>query len=275
MHPLDRSLELSPAENLAHGEGFGFRCHTSERYRNAIGPFGGWIAALLLRGVLAAPGVRGTPISLDGLFMGAIRDGEIELRVYRLRQNRSVGFWRSEIWQTGCICAHAQVSLSGPRTSIVLKDARFPGVPGPESLPVYDNPRTPVPWLDRYVFKPVMGLIFSQADSMDSRIWIRENEPRAIDAVSLTAICDTPFPPTWIRLKDQSPVSTVAYSVYYRASEADYAQTGDGPVLLDTHASLAQDGYVDQFTSVWNAHGVLLAQTQQMLWFSDRPAARG
>ena len=275
MHPFDASLELQPASGETHIGAAVFLARTSDRYKNAIGPFGGWIVALLLKSVLHMPNVRGAPLAADALFMGAIDDGDLEVRVCPLRQNRSVGFWRSEAWQAGRICAHAQVTMSTARKSMVLQDAQFPDVPGPDTLPVYINPRKPVPWVDQYIFKPVSGMLFSRAESMDARLWIRDAEPRALDAVSLTAICDTPFPSPWIRLAGQTPISTVAYSVYYRASDADLAQAGAGFTLLDTRASIAQNGYVDQFTSLWSASGRLLAQTQQMLWFADVPTVAG
>jgi len=269
MHALDQSLQLEAIAPVPHGAAAAYICRASERYRNAIGPFGGWIAALLLRGVVDLPEMRGVPLALDALFMGAMDDGLLEVRVYPLRQNRSVGFWRSELWQKGRLCAHAQITLTMERNSIVLQDASFPQVPPPGNVPVYQNPRIPVAWVDQYVFKPVSGLLFSQADSMDSRLWIRDAEPRPLDAISLTAMCDTPFPSPWIRLSAQVPVSTVTYSVYFRASAEDYADAGTGFCLIDTRASLARAGYVDQFSSVWSESGRLLAQTQQMLWMAD------
>jgi acyl-CoA thioesterase len=272
MHPLDASLELQPASDATQVGAAVFRARTSDRYRNAIGPFGGWIAALILKSVLRMPDARGAPLALDALFMGAIDDGALEVRVCLLRQKPTERFWRSEVWQAGRICAHAQVTMSTARKSMVLQDARFPEVPGPDALPVYVNPRNPVAWSDQYVFKPVSGMLFSCAETMDARLWIRDADPRPLDAVSLTAICDSPFPSSWIRLAEQHPVSTVNYSIYYRASDADLAQSGTAYILLDTRASLAQNGYQDQFTSVWSASGRLLAQTQQMLWFADPPA---
>lgn len=269
MHALDASLQLEPASPAPHGAAAAYICRSSDRYRNAIGPFGGWIAALLLKGVLSAPGAKGAPLALDALFMGPMDDGLLEVRVYPVRQNRSVGFWRSEVWQKGRICAHAQVTLTADRNGVVLQDAEFPTVPSPDAIPVYDNPRTPVAWVDQYVFRAASGLLFSQAERMDARLWIRDAQPRALDAISLTAMCDTPFPSPWIRLAGQVPVSTVTYSVYFRASADDYADAGERYCLIDTRASLARAGYVDQFSSVWSESGRLLAQTQQMLWMAD------
>jgi hypothetical protein len=59
--------------------------------------------------------------------------------------------------------------------------------------------------------------------------------------------------------------------VYYRANAADLADASTDFCLLESRASLARNGYVDQFTTVWSRTGVLLAQTQQMLWFADAP----
>ena len=157
MHPFDASLEIEPA-----GPETGvFRARTSEGYRNAIGPFGGWSAALLLKSVLAMPQARGAPLALDAVFMGPIDGGALETRVFALRQNRSVGFWRAELWQHDRMCAHAQVTLSSPRTGATLQDVRFPQVPSPDTVQTYVNPRTPVPWIEQYVFKPATGLLFS------------------------------------------------------------------------------------------------------------------
>ena len=272
MHPFDASFDFQAVRVEPTRTSAVYTCKPSDRYRNAIGPFGGWTAALLLKGVLSMPEARGAPLALDALFMGGIDGGDLEMRVYALRQNRSVGFWRSEVWQAGRICASAQVTMSTVRQSVVLQDAHFPDVPGPDLVPMYVNPRTPVPWIDQYVFKPVSGLLFSRAETMDSRLWIRDAEPRPLDGLSLTALCDTPFPSTWIRLPAQSPVSTVTFSVYYRANDMDFSEAGTGFCLMDSRASLARGGYVDQFTEVWSESGSLLAQTQQMLWFADGPA---
>lgn len=268
MHPLDASLQLEPVTPAPHGAAAAFVCRASDRYRNAIGPFGGWIAAVLLQAVQSVGDARGTPLALDALFMGAMDDGLLEVRVYPVRQNRSVGFWRSEVWQRGRICAQAQITLTMDRTGVVLQDACFPNVPSPSEVPIYRNPRTPVAWIDQFVFKAVSGLLFSQAPSMDARLWIRDALPRPLDALSLTAMCDTPFPSPWIRLPGQVSVSTVTYSVYYRANAEDYTDAGEKFCLIDTRASLARAGYVDQYSSVWSESGRLLAQTQQMLWMA-------
>jgi acyl-CoA thioesterase len=268
MHPLDASLDLQPFGPATDGAQV-FTGRTSSGYRNAIGPFGGWTAAALLEAVRRMPEVRGVPLALTTSFIAGIHEGEFEVRVALSRQNRSVGFWRSELWQAERMCAQALVTMAAVRETMVLRDARCPDVPPANAVAVYDNPRDPVPFLGQFVFKPVSGLLFTRADSMSSRIWIRDAEPRPVDALSLAVLCDTPFPPLWIRLDGQLPVSTVTYSVYFRGTAADLADAGSDFVLIDSTSAIAQGGYADQFSSVWSGSGRLLAQTQQLLWFSD------
>src|SRR5262245_34142633 len=259
MHAFDASLAMHAVAGDPSAERAAFIGRTDSRYRNAIGPFGGWTAALMLKSVLDMPAARGAPLALDAQFMGAVDDGDLEVRVSSSRQNRSVGFWRSELWQAGRICAQAQITLSIDRASALLEDAQIPAVPRPDLVPVYVNPRAPVPWLDQYIFRPVSGRLFPRPPTMDSLLWIRDAQPRPLDPVSLAAIYDTPFPPTWIRLAAQSPVSTVTFSVYYRADAADFTAAGAGYCLMESRTSLARNGYVDQFTNVWSEAGALLA----------------
>jgi hypothetical protein len=178
MHPLDASLEFRPGRDRPTGTAAVFTCKPSDRYRNAIGPFGGWIAALLLKGVLCMPESRGAPLAFDALFMGGIDDGDLEVRVFALRQNRSVGFWRSEIWQAGRICANAHVAMSMVRRSVVLQDAHFPDVAGPDLVPVYVNPRPGA--VGRSVcLQAGERAALSRAETMDSPVDPRPNRGRS------------------------------------------------------------------------------------------------
>src|SRR5262245_40018653 len=118
MHAFDASLVLQARQTDPPAPPKAFSGRADGRYRNAIGPFGGWTAALLLKSVLGMPEARGAPLALDAQFMGAIDDGEFEVRVSASRQNRSVGFWRSELWQAGRVCAQAQIALSMERASL-------------------------------------------------------------------------------------------------------------------------------------------------------------
>ena len=72
MHAFDASLELRATGDPSPEAPATFAGRTDGRYRNAIGPFGGWTAALLLKAVTHPRATRGAPLALDAQFMGAI-----------------------------------------------------------------------------------------------------------------------------------------------------------------------------------------------------------
>ena len=271
-HPLDRSLLI---ESLAPQH---WRSPCSPLYWNAIGPFGGWIAAMLLHAVQSEPTARGDPVALQAQFIGALRQAPFSIHTTCLRQNRTVAFWRSEIRQSRqdgqeeVTCAHATVTLSDWRDTFTLADAAMPEAPPAARLAAAAPRRVRTPaFLARYDFRPVTGAMPQGAPTMDSKVWIRDAEPRTPDARSIAAICDAPFPSIWLRLSEPVMITTIAYNVFFRTSAAGLAAAGDAHLLLDSRCDLGAAGFFDQDTNVWSAAGALLAQTHQLAWFSNQP----
>ncbi len=271
-HPLDLSLALSPAgPHLWHSP-------SSPLYWNTIGPYGGWIAAMLLHAVLCEEDARGDPVALQAQFIGSLRQAPFHVRTSCMRQNRSTAFWRSEILQADedggeeRVCAHASVTLSGWRDTFTLADARMPEVPPAHATAAAPPRRYRIPeFLRRYDFRLVSAPMFAGAATMDSLLWLRDAEPRPLDSRSVAAICDAAFPSLWLRLAEPVMITTLVYNVFFRTPAAGLAQAGTGHVLLDSHCDIGADGFHDQHTNVWSESGRLLAQSQQLVWFADRP----
>ena len=77
---FDSSLILSPA---------GARQWSSQidkRYWNAIGPWGGWTVALLLKAVLAETDHAGTPVAMTINLMGGLNESPLTLTTRAARQ---------------------------------------------------------------------------------------------------------------------------------------------------------------------------------------------
>jgi len=68
-------------------------------------------------------------------------------------------------------------------------------------------------------------------------------------------------------------ITKVVYNVFFRVGADRLAATGEGHVLLESRCSAGTRGFFDQDTSIWSAGGELLAQSQQLAWFSDKPMA--
>lgn len=270
-HPFDQSLSIeSPGPHL-------WRSPSSPLYWNAIGPYGGWIAAMLLHAVQSEPAARGDPIALQAQFAGPIRQAPFTLVTSCLRQNRSTAFWRSELRQldeTGAesVCAHASITLSSWRDTATISDAVMPMAAPAPGLAAAPPRRFGTPeFVHRYDFRPVRGILGQPADDMNTLMWVRDAEPRTLDARSLTALCDAPLPSIWPRMSIPALVTTVVYNIFFRVSQVKLAAAGQGHVLLESRCATGTAGFFDQDTNVWSERGLLLAQTQQLVWFSDKP----
>lgn len=271
-HPLDQSLALEArGDHLWHSP-------SSPLYWNAIGPFGGWIGAMLLHAVLCEPEARGDPVALQAQFIGPLRQAPFTLRTACLRQNRTTAFWRSEILQARqdsaqeMVCAHASVTLSDWRETFTLADARMPVVAPADALPPPPPRRTRTPaFIARYDYRMVTGPMLAAADTMNSMLWLRDAEPRVLDALSVTALCDAPFPSLWLRRTEPVMITTLVYNIFFRASRLGLATAGSRHVLADSSCDVGSAGFYDQNTNIWSDGGQLLAQTQQLAWFADKP----
>ncbi len=275
-HPFDQSLAL---DAIAPNR---WRSPSSPLYWNAIGPYGGWIAAMLLHAVQSEPAARGEPVALQAQFIGAIRQAPFTLVTQCLRQNRSTAFWRSELRQSDegsgeeRVCAHAGITLSTWRETMRISDAVSPTltqtVPPALELAVAAPRRVRTPeFVKRYDFRPVRGKLGEVADDMNALMWVRDFDPRPLDARSITALCDAPLPSIWLRLATPVLITTVVYNIFFRTPPAQLSAAGEGHVLLESRSAAGTAGFFDQDTNVWSDRGVLLAQTQQLAWFSDKP----
>ena len=271
-HPLDQSLALEArGTNLWHSP-------SSPLYWNAIGPFGGWIGAMLLNAVLCEPEARGDPVALQAQFIGPMRQAPFTVRTDCLRQNRTTAFWRSEILQAReegapeMVCAHASVTLSDWRDTFTLADATMPVVPPAASLPPPPPRRNRTPaFIARYDYRMATGPMLVGADNMNSMLWLRDEPPRVLDALALTALCDAPFPSLWLRRTEPVMITTLVYNIFFRVSRAGLAAAGAHHVLADSSCDVGSAGFYDQNTNLWSDGGQLLAQTQQLAWFADKP----
>jgi hypothetical protein len=106
---------------------------------------------------------------------------------------------------------------------------------------------------------------------MHSLLWLRDAEPRPLDAAAITCICDAPFPSVWLRLTEPVMITTLVYNIFFRVPAARLKEAGTGHVLVDSTCDLGGDGFYDQNSRVWSQDGKLLAQTQQLAWFADKP----
>ncbi len=271
-------MRFSSATRLAgdhHGTLTGV---TSDDYWNTIGPFGGWIAAVLMRGVIERSGAGGEPVSASVTFAAAIAPGAFEIRARELRANRSTAFWFAELLQVRDVaelsCAQATIVLATRRETPVFRHAVAPEAPPPEDLPRGERlPRAPA-FLEHYDMRFVRGGFRESEPPESTFVWVRDLEPEApLDFPTLAGLCDIGLPQIFYRSGGPIPISTIVMNAFFHASAADLAALRGEFLGYHTRMRLAANGYFDMTTEIWSRAGALLATTEQIVWykFPDPP----
>ncbi len=281
LHPFDEALALTPVPVSAQEHGRESTRHWQGRthplYANMVGPFGGITAAQALQAVMQHPERLGEPISFTVNFAAALSDGDFRVESRPVRTNRSTQHWVVSVSQTDpagieSVVITATAVTAARRTTWSAADAVMPSVPVPGSIARASRPAR-VAWIQRYDMRPCSGEIpadwnGAEADSL-SRLWMRDDPPRALDFCSLTALADVFYPRVWRRRALMTPVGTVSMTVYFHAGAAELAATGEGYLLGQARAQSFFNGFFDQSAELWSRDGHLLASSHQLVYFKE------
>jgi acyl-CoA thioesterase len=267
LHVFDAATALAPAGGAAGS----FSGQTHPAYGNMVGPFGGAIGATLLNAVLCHPTLLGEPVSLTVHFAAPIADGGFSVEARAVRTNRTTQHWHVELIQDAQVAAFATAVTALPRATWEAQDAVFPSVPAAQELE-----RAPAiaraAWTGAYEMRFIDGIPGapgSDAQTSESRLWIRDAPPRPLDFLALAAICDAFFPRIFVRRPKWVPVGTVALTTYFHADAAALAAQGTAHLLGSARAQRFGKGFFDQSAEVWSGSGELLATSHQVVYFKE------
>ncbi len=271
-HPFDQALALTPTQVPGVYQG-----STSIAYWNMVGPFGGITAAIALKAVLQHPALLGGPIALTVNFAGAIVAGPFTVTATPRRTNRSTQHWVIELTQIDTQ-GQVEVMLTGTAITAVRRktwsseDSPMPTVPVPAQVPEA-KPMTGVEWIHRYDMRFIEGAFptewKAQGEASLSQLWMRDTPARGIDFCALAAMADIFFPRVYLRRALRVPAGTVALTVYFHADAAQLTESGSGYLLGQAHAQTFRNGFFDQSSQLWNEAGLLLATTNQIVYYKE------
>ncbi len=263
-HAFDEAVRLAPS-----GEGR-FTGHTSKKYWNFVGPFGGITAATALNGILQRADRQGDPLSLTVNFMAPIMEGAFTVETKLVRSNRSTQHWSVQLTQAGETepVLGALAVFATRRATWGLREAVPPEVPEPEACKRFE-PRLEILWPQMYEMRYARGRFGIENPDSVTHAWLRDVPARPLDFPSLTAICDAFFPRIFLRRPRMAPIATVSLNIYFHVDAAELAAEGAEPVLCVAKAQVFNKGYYDQEGQVWGRDGKLLATTQQVAWYKE------
>ena len=106
-------------------------------------------------------------------------------------------------------------------------------------------------------------------DTSLSQLWVRDAPERPLDFPALAAVSDVFYPRMWLRRARQVPAGTVSITTYFHANSAQLAQSGSGYLFAQARAQELRNGFCDQTAQLWNADGLMLATSSQIVYYKE------
>jgi hypothetical protein len=272
-HAFDKALALAPDAAPGH-----FTGATSPDYWNMVGPFGGMTAAVVLQSVLNHPDLLGAPLSLTVNFAAAVAAGPFELTAIPMRTNRSTQHWSITLSQADAagqlqVNTTATVVTAARRETWSHNDLAMPPVPGAAKVTRFIAGASGPVWMGKYEMRPVSGVLpltwGGSGEDSESLVWFRDAESRALDFQALASMSDMFYPRIWLRRAKRVPAGTVSITTYFHAGAAELAEVGTGYLLGRAVGQQYRNGFFDQAAQLWSEAGVLLATSNQIVYFKE------
>jgi acyl-CoA thioesterase len=230
------------------------------------GPNGGYVAALLLRGLALAQGdVARLPRSLTIHYTSPPQAGPAAIETRVERSGRSLTSVSGRLVQGGKLRALALAAFATELAGPEFVEASPPEVLPPERCAVME-PRIEIH--QRYEQRWAVGTLpFTAGERALGGGWIRFPEPRPPDAFAVAAFSDA-FPPAVLsRAADHSltgSVPTIDLTIHFRADVPALGLAPDAWLLAVFRSRLARGGFVEEDGEIWSRDGVLIAQSRQL-----------
>jgi len=239
------------------------------------GPNGGYVAAIILRAICAEVDEPSrAPRSISLQFLRVPQEGAVQIEVMVERKGRTVSNLSARMTQNGKLMVMAIAVLAESREQALSFD-ELPGlprladgtaVPSADQISEVDfDPSREIPMRGHYEqrwvigehpFKPLpLGKSLARTGG-----WLRPAGGEPIDVVALTAMTDAWLPPIFSRVREPLLVPTVDLTIHFRGLPTD---PYDFCFVL-FESPLARDGYLIEQGQIFDAQGVLLAESRQL-----------
>jgi acyl-CoA thioesterase len=238
----------------------------SEAWRAAGGPHGGYVAALILRGLMMTiDDAARTPLTMTIQFVREPAFGPVQLQATVERSGRSLTSLSGRLVQGGSAVALVLASFG-----VEMPGPEYGELPMPEVEAPWDDRRSLIPeqaprFVRNLVIQPRFGLPFqSRPDPMIAGGWTALPGRRPLDPLALALFTDTWWSPPYVRLDRVVPSPTITLSVYFRARVPRAGAEHEDLCLARFETRLVRDGCFQSDGVIWGQDGTVLAQSHQL-----------
>jgi acyl-CoA thioesterase len=256
---FDDDIALRPA-----GQGV-FEGEVCSDWWTPRGPLGGYVMALVVRGLELAVGDPARQArSCTMHFLRPPKAGPITVRTKVERVGRTLTSVSGRLEQEEKLMGLALGAFSTPWEAPLLDGAEMPRVDPPRgriSEPRDTPDGVPAPFAGRMVFQHRFGPeLFSRADRAEVGGWLGLQEERPLDAAAVSLLSDAWFPAPWPRLSGLAGAPTIDLTVHFRAP----LPIANSLLLGRFRTHLVRDGFFEEDGELWAPDGRLVAQSRQL-----------
>ena len=254
---FDRATAARP---LAPGR---FAVTIDDGWSAPVGPNGGYVAAIVLRAMLAAMDrPERVPRSLTLHYLRRLVPGDAVVEATEERAGRALSTMGATIAQGDRRCVLALGAFAPDYPLAAAYGTPPPAAPAPADVAAPPPPPDAPAIVHRFDMRPTLGPApFSAGDEALTGGWLRFAEPRALDALGLAMYTDAWWPSPWTRLDRLSPAPTIDLTIHFR----NRVELGPEEHVLARFVSrTAAEGFFEEDGEIWAPDGTLLAQSRQL-----------
>jgi hypothetical protein len=169
---------------------------------------------------------------------------------------------------------HAIVTLARRPPTPPFAFAVMPQAPAPESLPAPPAPSEAMRHYGAASFDRRSMEGFPPTPGTDSRslAWVRSMRG-PFDKALLGMVTDNSAPSAMYALGPTIRTTTLTLTCYLHATAEELAELGDDFILVECEGRVGGGGASDERSSYWSRSGKLLATSEQLAWYRERPAS--
>ena len=261
-----------PLTALAPGH---WRTIAGPEWRNpGRGLWGGYAIGLCVKVMEAEPEAVGEALSLTLTYAAALPPGELDVRTRRLRQGGSIGVWEVELSPAGSgeVGVHAIVTMARRPQTPAFAFAVMPDAPDPETLPSPVMPGMGQHFGASALERRMLDGAFPPKATGNSRTlaWVRSRRG-PMEKALLGMITDNSPPRVMYALGPGVMNTTLSLTVYLHGTVEEIAAVGHDFILVEYEGRVGAGGASDERSSYWRRDGKLLATSEQLCWYRERP----
>jgi acyl-CoA thioesterase len=230
------------------------------------GPNGGYLAAIVLRALVAELGDAARPArSITCHYLRPPAAGDVRIEVREERAGRSVTALSARLLQADRLCVVALAAFAVDREGAADYAATAPDVPPAAEVAVAVPPEQAPPMVHKFEVRPAIGpRPFSGADEAVTGGWIRLADAHPVDAPALAMYADAWLPAPFMRIAEPVAAPTLDLTVHFRAPAVAATLAPDTPLLAVFRSTTSAEGFFEEDGEIWSPDGVLLAHSRQL-----------